>query len=124
MGGVGRLLARWPSPEGVYVAAVGGTPVGWAAAMSKADIWWLDDLWIAPEWMGKGIGSQLFRHAAEQGRVAGACRMEWEAEPNALGFYERMGGRYLRDSEPGVWGRVNVVMGLDLPSGSTRSTQD
>ena len=27
-------------------------------------------------------------------------RMEWEAEPNALGFYERMGGRYLRDSEP------------------------
>jgi GNAT superfamily N-acetyltransferase len=99
----------------VYVAEVEGTPVGWASAMSKADIWWLDDLWIAPAWMGQGVGSRLFTHAAELRRVAGARRMEWEAEPNALGFYERMGGRYLRDSEPGVWGRVNAVMGLDLP---------
>ena len=40
--------------------------------------------------------------------------MEWEAERNALGFCEKMGGRYLRDSEPGVWGRVSAVMGLDL----------
>jgi GNAT superfamily N-acetyltransferase len=107
------------SPAGLaqkdyYVAAVKGRPVGWAAAIGQADIWWLDDLWIAPDWMGKRIGSRLFTHAAEQGRAAGARRMEWEAEPNALGFYERMGGRYLRDSEPGVWGRVNAVMGLDL----------
>jgi GNAT superfamily N-acetyltransferase len=107
------------SPDGlrgknVYVAAVERAPVGWAAAISQADVWWLDDLWIAPDWMGKGIGSRLFSHAAEQGRAAGARRMEWEAEPNALGFYERMGGRHLRDSEPGVWGRVNAVMGFDL----------
>lgn len=98
----------------VYVAAVEGIPVGWAAAIDQADVWWLDDLWIAPDWMGKGIGSRLFNHAAEQGRAAGAHRMEWEAEPNALGFYEQMGGRHLRDSEPGVWGRVNPVMGIDL----------
>jgi len=25
-----------------------------------------------------------------------------------------MGGRHLRDTELGVWGRVNAVMGLDL----------
>lgn len=97
-----------------YVAAVEGRVVGWAAAIGREDVWWLDDLWIEPEWMGKGIGSRLFRHAAERGRRAGAVRMEWEAEPNALGFYEKMSGRYLRDSEPGVWGRVNAIMGLDL----------
>jgi hypothetical protein len=39
-----------------------------------------------------------------------------EAEPNALGFYERMGGRYLRDSEPSAWGRVIPLMGVDLPT--------
>ena len=38
---------------------------------------------------------------------ASTVRMEWEAEPNALGFYERMGGRYLRDSDPrSKWGRT------------------
>jgi GNAT superfamily N-acetyltransferase len=107
------------SPAGLrkkdfYIAAVGAKVVGWAAAIGRGDVWWLDDLWIEPEWMGKGIGSRLFHHAADQGRRARAVRMEWEAEPNALGFYEKMGGRYLRDSGPGVWRRVNVVMGLDL----------
>jgi GNAT superfamily N-acetyltransferase len=107
------------SPAGLrqkdfYIAAIEGRVVGWAAAISKGDVFWLDDLWIEPEWMGKGIGSRLFRHAAERGRRAGRVRMEWEAEPNALGFYERMGGRYLRNGEPGAWGRVNAIMGLDL----------
>jgi GNAT superfamily N-acetyltransferase len=100
--------------KNVYAAAAERTPVGWAAAVSQAEVWWLDDLWIAPDWMSKGIGRRLFTYAAEQGRAAGGRRMEWEAEPNALGFYERMGGRHLRDSEPSVWGRVNAVMCLDL----------
>jgi GNAT superfamily N-acetyltransferase len=107
------------SPAGLrqknfYIAEVEGRAVGWAAAIGQGDVWWLDDLWIEPEWMGKGIGSRLFRHAAERARRAGGVRMEWEAEPNALGFYEKMGGHYLRDSEPGVWGRVNAIMGFDL----------
>jgi hypothetical protein len=42
--------------------------------------------------------------------------MEWEAEPNAVGFYERMGGRHVRDSEPNEWGRVLEVMAVDLAS--------
>ena len=39
--------------------------------------------------------------------------MEWEAEPKALGFYEKMGGRYVRDATS-EWGRVLSVMGVDL----------
>jgi GNAT superfamily N-acetyltransferase len=100
--------------KNVYVASIEDKAVGWAATIGRGDVWWLDDLWIEPEWMGKGIGRRLFLHAAEHGRRAGAIRMEWEAEPNAAGFYESMGGRYLRDSEPGVWGRVVAVMGVDL----------
>jgi GNAT superfamily N-acetyltransferase len=98
----------------VYVAEVGGQAVGWAAAIDRGDVLWLDDLWIDPEWMRKGIGTRLFHHAVARGRQLGAVRMEWEAERHALGFYEKIGGRYLRDGEPGVWGRVSPVMGLDL----------
>jgi GNAT superfamily N-acetyltransferase len=106
----------------VYVAEVEGRLVGWASIVLKADLCWLDDLWIEPEWIGKGIGGRLFRHAAEVGRGQGAGRMEWEAEPNAIGFYEKMGGRYVRETEPNAWGRTLAVMGVDLRSGATRAT--
>jgi GNAT superfamily N-acetyltransferase len=117
-------VRRWAAsgdftPEGlrgkeVYVADVDGEAVGWAALIPKGEVVWLDDLWIKPEWIGKGIGTRLFQHAAERGRRLGAIRMEWEAERHAMGFYEKMGGRYLRDSELGVWGRVSAVLGVDL----------
>lgn len=110
----GDFSAEGLRSKEVHVAEVAGRVVGWAGLIPKGDVCWLDDLWIEPEWMGKGIGTRLFRHAAERGRQLGANRMEWEAERHALGFYEKVGGRYLRDSGPGVWGRVNAVMGIDL----------
>jgi hypothetical protein len=55
------------------------------------------------------------RWAAAQAKAAGATAMEWEAEPFAVGFYEKMGGRHLRDSEPSeIWNRKLPIMGLDL----------
>lgn len=47
--------------------------------------------------MGNGFGSRLFAAACEHARALGAWSMEWEADPNAVGFYERMGGIHLRD---------------------------
>lgn len=82
--------------------------------MPHRDVCVLEDLWVLPEAMGKGVGTRLFRRAAERARGFGATRLEWEAEPNAVGFYERMGGRFLRKSEPSEWGRILDVMGLDL----------
>jgi GNAT superfamily N-acetyltransferase len=98
----------------VYVAEADRNVVGWTGAIHRGDVWWLDDLWIEPKWMRKGIGRRLFEAAAEQGRQRGAIRMEWEAERHAIGFYEKMGGRYVRESEPGVWGRTSAIMALDL----------
>jgi GNAT superfamily N-acetyltransferase len=107
------------SPEGLarknaFVATVRAYPVGWAATIQQPNLLWLDDLRVDPGWMGQGIGRQLFRHAERLGRQSGAARMEWEAEPNAIGFYEKMGGAYVRDGDLSAWDRVNPVMGLDL----------
>jgi GNAT superfamily N-acetyltransferase len=77
-------------------------------------VYWLEDLWVEPQWIGKGLGALLFRHAAARARERGCMRLEWEAEPYAVGFYERMGARYVRDSEATSWGRILPVMGLDL----------
>ena len=43
----------------------------------------------------------------------GAKRLEWGAEPNSVGFYEKVGGRKLRD-EVTEWGRLAPWMGLEL----------
>jgi GNAT superfamily N-acetyltransferase len=103
----------------VFVAEVDGDITGWGSLIPKGEICWLEDLWIDPPSIGTGIGSRLFRHAQEIATQLGAGRMEWEAEPNAVGFYEKMGGRYLRDSNPGEWGRVLQVMGVDLTTSSS-----
>jgi GNAT superfamily N-acetyltransferase len=107
----------------VYVAEVGGRVVGWAGLIPQGEVCWLDDLWIEPEWMGRRIGTRLFEHAAARGRQLGATRMEWEAERHARGFYEKLGGRYLRDGEPGVWGRVSAILGVELASQGLRPTR-
>jgi hypothetical protein len=39
--------------------------------------------------------------------------MEWEADPNAVPFYERMGGRRVGETT-GDWGRPLPVMRLEL----------
>ena len=97
-----------------YAIEVAGRVAGWAALIPKGAVCWLDDLWIEPTWIGKGMGTVLFRAVVKRARELQASRLEWEAERHSIGFYEKMGGRYLRDSEPGVWGRISPVMGLDL----------
>lgn len=97
-----------------WVAEVEGAPVAWAALIVPAGgVAVLDDLWVDPPWLGRGLGSRLFGVAAERARELGAASLEWGAEPNAVGFYEKVGGRRLRDHVT-EWGRVAPWMGLEL----------
>ena len=98
----------------VLVAEAAGGAVGFAALIPQGAVAVLDDLWVEPAWIGHGVGTKLFEECVIRARELGAERMEWEAEPNAVGFYEKLGGRYFRDSEPTVWGRIVPVMGIDL----------
>jgi GNAT superfamily N-acetyltransferase len=98
----------------LYVAEADGEPVGWGSLIVRGGVGWLEDLWIDPPWIGRGIGRLLFERVADGARALGARRLEWEAEPNARGFYERMGATYVRDSEVTEWGRVLDVLGVEL----------
>jgi GNAT superfamily N-acetyltransferase len=98
----------------VFVAEADGRAVGWCSLISRDEVCWLEDLWVEPEWIRRGVGRRLFRHAADDAAANGAKRLEWEAEPNALGFYERMGAEYVRESETTEWGRTLSIMGVAL----------
>lgn len=101
----------------IYVAEADGLPIAWAALHTKNGVWWLDDLWVIPDWIGRRVGTRLFEHVVARARaLGGATWMEWQAEPNSVGFYEKVGGRYVRDGEPTSWGRVLPVMGIEISS--------
>lgn len=51
----------------------------------------LEDLWVSPEYMNQKIGRMLFEHAVSNCRSANVTVMELDADPNAQGFYEKMG---------------------------------
>ncbi len=67
--------------------------VGFYLLTNESDGLHLDHLWIAPHAMGRGIGRALFKHALEQTRKLGHPTLKIEADPNAEGFYTRMGAR-------------------------------
>lgn len=96
------------------VAEVEGRTVGWAQLVPPVDgVAVLDHLWVVPGSMRAGIGSRLFRWAAARAREQGATAMEWESDPNAVGFYRRMGGDTVR-MQRSEWGRDLPVMAVDL----------
>ena len=111
-----QLVAGWAAgmelPAEPLLAERGGQVVGWASVERRGDVLWLEDLWVEPAAMGQGAGRELFERAQALGH--GCVRMEWEADPNAVPFYEHLGAVYLRDSEPSAWGRVLPVMGISL----------
>ena len=78
-----------------YCAMEGDRAVGFYILTIESDGLHLDHLWIAPAAMGRGIGRALFKHAIEQAKGLGFQAIKIEADPNAEGFYQRMGAKRL-----------------------------
>ena len=76
-----------------YCAVEDGRAVGFYLLTTESDGLHLDHLWVLPGAMGHGIGRGLFEHAAAQGKALGFDDIKIEADPNAEGFYKRMGAK-------------------------------
>jgi ribosomal protein S18 acetylase RimI-like enzyme len=74
-----------------YCAIEDGRAVGFYVLTTENDGVHLDHLWISPAAMRRGIGRALFEHATAQARNSGFHSIKIEADPNAEGFYKRMG---------------------------------
>jgi len=66
-------------------------PIAFYTLQEKNAKAWLGNLWVQPEYIGKGVGKRLFLHATELARQRGYKILQLEADPNAVGFYEKMG---------------------------------
>jgi len=86
----------------VHVARDGEEIVGFYALIGSGSQVILEHMWVLPTRIGHGVGKRLFRHAVEQAARLNATTMQIESDPNAEGFYKRMGARRI--------GEVTAVM--------------
>jgi GNAT superfamily N-acetyltransferase len=75
----------------VWAAEVDGTVLGFYALTGQPPQLTLDHMWVMPVGIGQGIGKVMFNHALARAAASGATSVEIEADPNAEGFYQRMG---------------------------------
>jgi len=76
-----------------YVAMVDNHLAGFYAFEHTRGKLELSQMWVLPEAMGRGVGRALFRHAVKRARALGFHALEIESDPNAEGFYLRLGAR-------------------------------
>ena len=102
--------------QAIYVAILADQVIGFYALIPTPDpqVYELDDLWIRPDYIGQGIGKQLFAHAIALARAQGGTTLQLVAEPNALGFYHKMGMTKVGERPSQPVGRVLAVMRLQL----------
>ena len=77
----------------IHSATVDGQIVGFYGLLRDGSKLRLEHLWVMPDAMGSGVGRALFTHGLERARALGFESLEIESDPNAEGFYERMGAR-------------------------------
>lgn len=76
----------------VWVAVVDDQIAGFAAIEHHDKETILEHLWVLPDFIGKGIGKRLFLHVADQ-----FSEFVFTADPNADGFYYKMGAQKIGD---------------------------
>lgn len=76
-----------------YAAYVDEQAVGFYTLARQLNRMSLEHLWVLPKYMGKGFGRALFNHAVERAHALGFESIVIESDPNAEGFYKRMGAR-------------------------------
>jgi len=109
----------------VVIAEWSGAPAGFAFFFFNYSTWmgkpglYLEDLFVKPEFRGKGIGRQLVDATVRAARQAGLTRVELEvfsSNTNAIALYERYGFQHEGLHRRGriIDGRVEDVLLMGL----------
>jgi|ERR1035437_633217 GNAT superfamily N-acetyltransferase len=75
---------------------------------------WLEHLFIKPEYHKFGIGGLMMNHAKQVSRDLGVTDLLIFVDPYAKGFYDKVGAEYLYDSKSSIPGRMIPIYGLRI----------
>lgn len=106
----------WSVPEGpheIWLAEDAGVSVGFYALIPHGDDRELDLFFTDNTAQGTGLGRRLFTHMADRARALGAARVVISSNPEAAGFYRRMGATDNGVTPPGdgiAWERPKLQL--------------
>jgi len=99
-------LRQQSPPFGCLMAELDGAPCGFALYFYGYSTWegtrtlYLEDLYVNPNYRGRGIGLELMRRLARHAEAEKCNRFEWSVlnwnEP-AINFYEMLGAEPMSD---------------------------
>ena len=102
------------SKQDIYIAFEDKKPIGFYALSVENYKASLEHLWVLPEYIGKGVGRNLFKHALSRCQEIGMYILEIESDPNAQGFYERMGAKKVREVVGEVDGQPRILPLMEI----------
>ena len=97
-----------------WVAKLEDAPIAFYTLLERDGIAWIENLWVSPEWIGKGVGKSLFLHAREVARQRGFQALQLEADPNAVGFYRHMGMKQVGERRSEIEGHPRILPIMEL----------
>ena len=93
----------------VYVADDDGELRGFYALCVTGRKAELEHMWVTPACIGTGIGKELFLDAMERAAALDVNAVELSADPNAAGFYRRMGAMQIGETDSAIDGQVRKL---------------
>jgi len=75
---------------------------------------WLEHMFLLPTFIGKGFGRRMFSHAVNRCAARGIRKLGVLSDPNAKGFYEKMGCAYQREYPSTIAGRTTPFLTFRL----------
>jgi GNAT superfamily N-acetyltransferase len=97
-----------------WLASINDEPAAFYALKQEGEDWWLDHLWVRPGAMGQGLGALLFHYARRRARLQGAFVLKIESDPNAQGFYEKLGAAKTGERPSELDGTVRILPLMEI----------
>lgn len=118
------ITQKYIAQNKVYVAEIDEKPVGFIAIVEvKKDLlvgdflirkgFWIDHIFIHPDLIGMGVGTRLITFVKENYRGSIECLLIL-SDPNATGFYDKIGAKYIEQVPSSIKGRTVSLYELPM----------
>jgi len=98
----------------VFVVESEGEIRGFYALSLNGEKAELEHMWVKPQYIGTGVGKELFLDAMDRAAAMSVREVEILADPNAAGFYERMGATRIGETDASIDGEVRILPRLKI----------